>query len=134
MAKAYRLLKAIPNTARDDGVIKRNPCRIKGAGREKSPERPTLTIAQAYGLAEAIGQRYRALVLLAMFSSLRWGELGALRRCDAGLAARTVRDSRQLAEARGGGSAFGRQSRGRHASSAARRRHLYQRQGQPSCR
>jgi hypothetical protein len=38
-----------------------------------------------------------------MFSSLRWGELGALRRCDTGLAARTVRVSRQLAEARGGG-------------------------------
>jgi integrase len=107
MAKAYRLLKAILNTALDDGVIRRNPCRIKGAGREKSPERPTLTIGQAYALAEAIGQRYRALVLLAMFSSLRWGELGALRRCDIDLAARTVRVSRQLAEARGGGFAFG---------------------------
>lgn len=107
MAKAYRLLKAVLNTALDDGVIRRNPCRIKGAGREKSPERPTLTIAQAYALAEAIGQRYRALVLLAMFSSLRWGELGALRRCDIDLAARTVRVSRQLAEARGGGFAFG---------------------------
>jgi len=107
MAKAYRLLKAILNTALDDGVIRRNPCRIKGAGREKSPERPTLTIVQAYALAEASGQRYRALVLLAMFSSLRWGELGALRRCDIDLAARTVRVSRQLAEARGGGFAFG---------------------------
>jgi integrase len=107
MAKAYRLLKAVLNTALDDGVIRRNPCRIKGAGREKSPERPTLTVVQAYGLAEAIGQRYRALVLLAMFSSLRWGELGALRRCDIDLAARTVRVSRQLAEARGGGFAFG---------------------------
>src|ERR1022692_3853796 len=107
MAKAYRLLKAILNTALDDGVIRRNPCRIKGAGREKSPERPTLAIAQAYALAEAIGQRYRALVLLAMFSSLRWGELGALRRCDIDLAARTVRVSRQLAEVRGGGFAFG---------------------------
>jgi integrase len=107
MAKAYRLLKAILNTALDDGVIRRNPCRIKGAGQEKSPERPTLTIAQAYALAEAIGQRYRALVLLAMFSSLRWGELGALRRCDIDLAAGTVRVSRQLAEARGGGFVFG---------------------------
>ena len=56
--------------------IKRNPCRIKGAGQEESPERPVLTIAQVYALADAVGQRYRALVLLAMFSSLRWGELG----------------------------------------------------------
>jgi integrase len=106
VAKAYRLLKTILNTAVDDGVIRRNPCRIKGGGQEKSPERPTLTISQVYALAEAIDQRYRALVLLAMFSSLRWGELAALRRCDIDLDARTVRVVRQLAEPRGGGFAF----------------------------
>jgi hypothetical protein len=32
VAKAYRLLKAVFNTAVDDGLIRRNPCRIKGAG------------------------------------------------------------------------------------------------------
>ena len=72
-AKAYRLLKAIMNTAADDGLIRRNPCRIKGAGREMSPERPVLTIGQVYALSAAIDQRYRALVLLGTFSSLRWG-------------------------------------------------------------
>jgi integrase len=107
MAKAYRLLKTILNTAVDEGTIKRNPCRIKGGGQEKSPERPVLTIAQVYALAEATDQRYRALVLLAMFSSLRWGELGGLRRCDIDLDARTVRVARQLNEPRGGGVAFG---------------------------
>ena len=35
-AKAYRLLKAILYTAVDDGIIRRNPCRIKGAGQEQS--------------------------------------------------------------------------------------------------
>src|SRR5215831_14192806 len=59
VAKAYRLLKAILTTAADDGVIRRNPCRIKGAGQEKSPERPVLTIPQMFALADAIGQRYR---------------------------------------------------------------------------
>jgi hypothetical protein len=39
-AKAYRLLKAVFNTAVDDGLIRRNPCRIKGAGQEHSSERP----------------------------------------------------------------------------------------------
>ena len=34
-AKAYRLLKAVMNTAVDDGLIHRSPCRIKGAGQEK---------------------------------------------------------------------------------------------------
>jgi integrase len=60
-----------------------------------------------YALADAVGQRYRALILLAMFTSLRWGELAALRRCDVDLAAGTVRVVRQLAEIRGGGFAFG---------------------------
>ena len=31
-AKAYRLLKSIMATAVDDGLIRRNPCRIKGGG------------------------------------------------------------------------------------------------------
>ncbi len=38
-AKAYRLLKSIMETAVDDDLIKRNPCRIKGAGKEKAAER-----------------------------------------------------------------------------------------------
>jgi len=36
-------------------------------------------------------RRYRALVLLATFTSLRWGEATALRRCDLDLAAGIVR-------------------------------------------
>ena len=106
-AKAYRLLKAVFNTAVDDGLIRRNPCRIKGAGQEVSPERPVLTVPEVYALADAVDQRYRALVLLAVFGSLRWGELAALRRCDIDVRARTVRIARQLTEQRGGGLVFG---------------------------
>ncbi len=51
--------------------------------------------------------RYRALVLLTVFGSLRWGELAALRRSDIDFQARTVRISRQLSEQRGGGFMFG---------------------------
>ncbi len=36
-------------------------------------------------------RRYRALILLATFTSLRWGEATALRRCDLDLDAGTVR-------------------------------------------
>lgn len=95
-AKAYRLLRAVMNTAVEDGLIKRNPCRIKGAGSEDSPERPVLSVAQVYALANAIGHRYRALVLLAAFSSLRWGELAALRSEDIDLEVCKVRVTRQL--------------------------------------
>jgi integrase len=95
-AKAYRLLRAVFNTALDDGLIRRNPCRIKGADRENSPERPVLTVGQVYALADAVGLRYRPLILLAAFTSLRWAELAALRPEDIDLDTRTVRVTRQL--------------------------------------
>jgi integrase len=90
VAKAYRLLKAILNTAADDGLIKRNPCRIKGAGQEHSPERPVLTLAEVFVLADAFDRRYRLLVLLAVFCSLRWGELAALTRGSVDVEAETL--------------------------------------------
>jgi hypothetical protein len=54
------------NTAVEDRLIGRNPCRIKGAGQERSAERPVLTIAQVFALADMIDQRYRGLVLLSV--------------------------------------------------------------------
>lgn len=81
VAKAYRLLKTILSTAVGDGLIKVNPCQIDGAGQEHSPERPVLTITQVFALADAFtDRRYRLLILLAVFCSLRWGELAALQR------------------------------------------------------
>lgn len=80
MAKAYRLLRAILNTAVIDKRIRENPCQIKGADKESSPERPVLSVAEVYRLADAIEPRYRALVLLATFGNMRWGELAGLRR------------------------------------------------------
>jgi integrase len=107
VAKAYRLLKAIMATAVDDGLIRRNPCRIRGASLDKSPERPVLTVPQVFALADAISQRYRALILLAVFGSLRWGELAALRGTDIDMDARTVKVQRTLTELAGGGYTFG---------------------------
>jgi integrase len=77
--KSYRLLRTILNTAVEDGLISRNPCRIKGAGADNAAERPTVTVGQVYEIADAIVLRYRALVLLAAFTGLRLGELRALR-------------------------------------------------------
>jgi hypothetical protein len=154
-AKAYRLLRAVLMTAvEEDKILPRNPCRIRGAGSETAPERPVLTVAQVFELAELVGRRpignvrqltgggyrlrfqrhgqmhaapevylsrtdaeralwamtldgradcnhdrrYRALVLLATFASLRWGEVTALRRCDIDLDAGTVRVRATYAE------------------------------------
>lgn len=79
-AKVYRLLRAILYTAVDDGMIKRNPCRIKGADKETEQARPVATVGQVYALADAVHPRFRVLVLLGAFTSLRWGELVNLRR------------------------------------------------------
>ncbi|WP_433372213.1 tyrosine-type recombinase/integrase [Streptosporangium sp. CA-115845] len=147
-AKAYRLLRAVLMTAaEEDHIIARNPCRIRGAGDEHAQERPVLTVAQVFELADLVGRRpvgnvrklkdnayrlrfqrhgemrthpeifttradaeralwkmgmddradcthdrrFRALVLLTTFASLRWGEVSALRRSDIDLGAGTVR-------------------------------------------
>jgi integrase len=98
-AKAYRLLRAVLMTATEDRIIPRNPCRIRGAGDEKAAERPVLTVAQVLDLAELVkDRRFRALVLLVTFASLRWGEAIALRRGDIDLDARTVSIRRQYIE------------------------------------
>jgi integrase len=91
VAKGYRLLRAILNTAIRDKRIKTNPCQIEGAGKETSSERPVLSVAEVFRLADAITPRYRALVLLATFGNLRWGELAGLRRRNLDLDAGTVR-------------------------------------------
>ena len=80
IAKCYRLLHAILNTAVEAGLIARNPCTISGAGHEHAPERPVATIDDVFRLADAIDPRYRVAVLLATFGSLRIGEILALRR------------------------------------------------------
>jgi len=107
IAKAYRLLKAIMNTAVGDGLVKRNPWQIKGGRAENAPERPILSIAEVYALADAIEPRFRALVLLTVFANLRWGEAVALRRKDLDLDARMVRIERTLVEVAGSPLHFG---------------------------
>jgi integrase len=100
-AKAYRLLRAMMSTAVDDELVARNPCRVKGAGVERAPERPLPTGDEVWRLADAIEPRFRALVLTAAFVGLRWGELIGLQRADVDLDARVVHVERQLVEVDG---------------------------------
>jgi integrase len=103
-AKAYRLLRAILMTAvHEDEIIRRNPCRIKGADQEKAPERPVLTLVQAGALADAVPERYRALILVTTFGCLRWGEVTALQRQDIDTRRGTVRVRQAVTEQRGVG-------------------------------
>jgi integrase len=97
-AKCYRLLAAMMNTAVDDELIGRSPCRIRGAAEERSPERPLPTIQELFAIADAIDPRYRALVLLAGLCGLRMGELQGLTRADLDLLHRTVSVTKQAQE------------------------------------
>jgi integrase len=79
VAKAYRLLARIMDTAVEAGLIVRNPCSVKGAATERAPEMRVATVTQVAALAQAIDPRFRALVLVAAYAGLRWGELVGLR-------------------------------------------------------
>ena len=103
VAKAYRLLHAIFETAVDDQMIRRNPCRIEGAGREDSPERDVVSLPVVFAIADALPVRYRAMVLLATFASMRWGELVGLRRENIDLDAGQIRIVETTAELDRGG-------------------------------
>lgn len=103
-AKCYRLLRAILNVAVADRVLARNPCTIRGAGQDRSPERPLATPEQLVALANVIVPHLRAFILLAGFGGLRRGELLALRREDIDIDRRTVRVNKQLVRLRKVGS------------------------------
>ena len=79
-------------------LIRRNPCRIKGAGQEDSPERPVVPVASLTELLDRVPVRYRAMLLLATFAGLRFGELAALHREDIDLEHCCVRVVRSLVQ------------------------------------
>ena len=81
-AKSYRLLRAILNTAVAEELIVRNPCVIRGAGIERGRRAIRLEADVVLALADEIGPRLRAWILLAGFDGLRSGELLGLQRHD----------------------------------------------------
>ena len=78
--KAYRLVKTILGSAVEERRLIANPCQIRGAAAEHAEERPVATIAEVDALADAVAPQYRAMILLAAWCSLRFGELAALTR------------------------------------------------------
>jgi integrase len=101
-AKSYRLMRAILSTAVADGLIQANPCRVRGAGVERSAERPIVGPDLVLQLADAVGKRWRAMILLAGFGGLHLGELLALRRRQLDLASATITVAEQVVTLKGG--------------------------------
>lgn len=99
--KAYQLLAAALSDAVDNGLIPLSPCRNVKLPKLTSPEMRILEPAEIKALAGAVDERYRAMILAAAYTGLRFGELAALRieRFDA--LRRTIRVEESLAEIRG---------------------------------
>ena len=101
-AKAYRLLSQIMKTAVEDGLIVRNPCMVRGAGLERSPERPVPSVPEVEALAQAMPESLRLAVYLAAWCQLRRGEALGLERRDVDLLHGSIRIERTASWAPGG--------------------------------
>jgi integrase len=91
-AHAYGLLRTIMATAASDGKVSTNPCVIRGAGSAKRAIviRPA-TLDELEIIANAMPDNQRALILLASWCAMRFGELTELRRHDVDLSQEVVR-------------------------------------------
>jgi integrase len=101
-AKCSRLLRAIMQTATEDGRVAKNPCSIRSAGREESVERPMITLEQLDAITAAVGERWRSLIDMAAWCGLRFGELAALRKSRIDLDTETVMVAESVAVLAGG--------------------------------
>ncbi|MBV5246969.1 site-specific integrase [Mycolicibacterium sp. PAM1] len=90
---AYGLLNAVMNTAVADGKAALSPCVIRGAGTSRRVHkiRPA-SLPELEALTNAMPAPYQAMVLLASWCALRFGELTELRRKDVELSTFTERD------------------------------------------
>jgi len=95
---AYRLLRAIFNTAIQDDLIVKNPCRVRGGGTDRVTERRIPTVEQVAALTDAMPEQYRAAVIVAAWGTLRRGEVLGLDRCDIDLVGGSVSVERSLHE------------------------------------
>jgi integrase len=100
-AKSYRLLSGILAQAVEAGYLSRNPCMVRGAASEPTTEMRFATVDQVAELAEAMPPRFKALVLVAAYTGLRWGELAGLRVKRVDLLHRRTTVAEQLTETRG---------------------------------
>jgi integrase len=94
---AYGLLRTIMGAAASDGKVSTNPCVIRGAGSAKRVHkiRPA-SLPEIEALTAAMPEQYRAMMLLAAWCALRFGELTELRRRDIDLSQEVVKIERAV--------------------------------------
>lgn len=104
-AHAYSLAKSIFATAVQDNVpgLVVNPCRVKGASQTRRAKEPAqATLGELASLRAAMPEHHRAAIDLALWCSLRIGEVTGLHRADVDLSNRVVLVRRSVGRAKGG--------------------------------
>jgi integrase len=101
VAKAYKVLRMVMDVAVEAGLIFRTPCRVKGAATERLPEMRAATAEEVAAVAARVEPRWQALILMAAYSGLRWGELAGLRQKHLDPLHKRVRVVEQLLEING---------------------------------
>jgi len=85
---AYSILSMICTTAVRDGLLQSSPCDVRGAINPKARKKVTaLTTVELHAIADKLGAderyaRFKAVVLLAGWCGMRFGEVTELRRKD----------------------------------------------------
>src|SRR5687767_5727496 len=92
----YRTLRRVLQVAVEKEKIPANPCDRVQPPHVPAREMVFLTWEEAVDLAEAMHERYRALMYLAVDSGMRWSELVGLRRRSVDLRRGKVRVTEQL--------------------------------------
>ncbi len=107
-AHAYDLLRNILNGAIDDELITVNPCRIRGASKARSTKKiKPATIPELATIEQALPERYRAMMLIAVWCGARFGEVTELRRKDIDLEAMEIHILRAVVNVPGSGFVVG---------------------------
>lgn len=101
-ARAYGLLSVIMNTAVDEELINRTPCRVRGASRaDTATEVTEASLDEIAVILAHTPERYRCMVQLAVWCELRYGEIASLHRADIDLDEQVVKVRRNVVRASG---------------------------------
>jgi integrase len=96
-AHCYGLLRTVMSTALSDGKIKATPCVIRGAGTARRVKKiKPATLEELEIITGAMPEPYKAMILLASWCALRFGELTELRRMDVDLSDEVIRVRRAV--------------------------------------
>ena len=95
---AYNLLKSLMAAAEDKELIRRNPCRIKGASTPHTPKRRHVSYADCMAVIAHLPPHLRPLATVAWWSAARKGEVLGLQWRDVDLDTGELHICRQIVQ------------------------------------